>query len=88
MFGKYICEKCGRDCTPPNHVYGFRLGVGGRINPGQQKEIEDIKKEFGNSDYTFCWGCTLKIMGVKTLAEKEDEKTKLEKEKINGGDDR
>lgn len=81
--GRLICEKCGKDFT--NGLWGFILGVGpGRtINPTQRRQLEEFKKEFGKEQMIWCWGCTAKMFGAQTLAEKEAEEIPIEQQDKN-----
>ena len=86
IVGKYICANCGKDCTPPAHLWGFGLMIRGTLNPSQQKEIEALKVQYGQGEFIFCWECAARAMGAKTLAEKERLGEKP-KENNNGGND-
>ncbi|MCJ7828723.1 MAG: hypothetical protein MUP81_03160 [Dehalococcoidia bacterium] len=71
MIGQLICENCGKNC---NKLWGFMLGVRGQIrDQQQQKELAEVKKEFGKEEFVWCWSCTAKMFGAKTLAQKEAE---------------
>ncbi len=69
IIGKLLCKKCGNDCTG---LYGFALMTRGSISPFAQRELEAVKKKFGESEWVFCWGCTAEFFGVKPLEEKSD----------------
>jgi len=72
IIGQLICDRCGKNCTA---LYGFALMVRGTIRGKQQQEaMAEVQKEFGKSEFCFCWPCTAKVFGAKTLAEKEAEK--------------
>ena len=74
IIGRMLCDICGKDCT---RLWGFILGTRGIVRDKQQQEIlGDAKKEFGKSEFVFCWSCTAKAFGVKTLAEQEAEEAK------------
>lgn len=71
IIGRLVCDKCGQDCTA---LYGFALMVRGTIRGKQQQEaMAEVQKEFGKNEFIFCWSCTAKTFGAKTLAEKEAE---------------
>lgn len=81
IIGRLLCEKCGKDCT---NLYGFALMTRGTIrNQQTQRELEEIKKEFGKSEFVWCWSCTAKAFGIKTIAEKEQQKPDLPSPKNN-----
>ena len=72
IIGQLICEGCGKDCT---RLYGFALMTRGAIRDNQQqKELDKAKEEFGKAEFVWCWSCTAKAFGAKTLAEKEGPK--------------
>lgn len=69
--GKLICDRCGEDCTPPKHLHGFIMRKMPFLTREQAEEFSKIEKEFGKSEFSFCWKCTARMFGAKTLAEKE-----------------
>jgi hypothetical protein len=78
IVGKFICSACGRDCT---HLYGFIMQKRTTLTRMQAEDFSNVDKEFGKSDFVFCWSCTAKAFGAKTLAEKEAERIVLEQQK-------
>lgn len=99
IIGRYVCSTCGCDCTS---LYGFAMQKRSSLTRSQLEEFDRVLKEFGQSEFVFCWSCTAKAFGAKTLAEKDvteqakpdlpsqpKELTKKPfKEKINGINDR
>ncbi len=74
IIGRFVCSACGRDCTP---LYGYIMQKRSTLTRQQIEEFDRVQKEYGQSEFVFCWGCTAKAFGVKTLAEKaEAEKPK------------
>lgn len=78
IIGKLTCSACGKDCTPPRHLWGFKMWIQGSVHPGQQQDLEEVEKEFGQKEFIFCWACTAKAFGAKPL---EKEKPKKEEDK-------
>jgi hypothetical protein len=68
--GKMICDRCGADCTPPNGLYGFLMQKRPTLTKPQFQAFQEIEKEFGKSEFVFCWRCTALAFGAKPL-EKE-----------------
>ena len=68
--GAKICDGCGDDCT---RLYGFAMEVRKNMMQDMQvmKEVDKVDEEFGQHDFVFCWSCTAKAFGAKTLEEKE-----------------
>jgi hypothetical protein len=61
IIGRLFCDKCGKDCTD---LYGFALMTRGTIkNQKTSEELERVKKEFGKSEFVWCWSCTAKAFG-------------------------
>ncbi len=61
IIGRLFCEKCGRDCTD---LYGFALMTRGTVkNQKTLEELDRVKKEFGKSEFVWCWSCTAKAFG-------------------------
>ena len=68
--GAKICDSCGADCT---RLYGFAMEVRKNMMQDRQvmMEVDKVDEAFGQHDFLFCWSCTAKAFGAKTLEQKE-----------------
>jgi len=69
--GRIICDVCGKDCT---RLYGMRFDARRNITYDSEVQAEFAKVDelYGKHEFVFCWICSIKAFGMKTLSEKKD----------------
>ncbi len=67
--GSIICDRCSDECRS---LYGFAITtdrISHSFNENMKKIVEKIDREYGKHDFVLCWRCTIRMMGIPTLAE-------------------